>query len=101
MTEQPGARRILQADAAKLAAVDVGNLVVARQPLVHEGVVRGQQVDDAPVVADLIVEQQFRFALEGVAQVVVELRELRAIRRRDPQIAQVQPLGDEVAHERA
>ena len=47
-----------------------------RQPLVDERVVRGQQVEDAAVLAHDAVEEQLRLAPERLPQVVVEVREL-------------------------
>ena len=64
----------------KSAAVDVRNAVVLRQTLVHERVVGVEQIQHAAVLAQDAFEQHLRFALEGLAQVVVEIRETRANR---------------------
>src|SRR5262245_23378716 len=76
------------------------NPVMAREPLVDEGVVRGQQIADAPVVAYLTLDEQFRLTLEGSTKVLVELGEHLGIRRCGLQIADLQPLSEEVRYER-
>ena len=43
------------------------------QPLVDERVVRGQQIDDAAVLADDAVEEQLDFAPHRLPQRVVEV----------------------------
>ena len=55
-----------------------GNAVVLGQPLVHERVVRAQQVEHAAVFADDALEEQLGLAPERLAQVVVEVGERRA-----------------------
>ena len=63
LAEQPPAIRIGQRHAAELLAAHVRNAVVQRQPLVHERVVRGQQVEHAAVLAhDALDEQLDLFA---------------------------------------
>ena len=47
LPEQAAARLVGERDAAELAPVDVRDAVVLRQPLVDEGVVGRQQVEDA------------------------------------------------------
>ena len=71
------ARVVGHRHAAELAAVDVGDAVVPRQPLVHERVVGAQQVEHAAVLADDALEQQLGLAAERLPQVVVEVRETR------------------------
>ena len=53
-----------QRHAAELAAVDVRNPVVARQPLVDERVVGVEQVEDAAVFAHDALEEQLRLGAE-------------------------------------
>ena len=54
---------------------------MAGQPFVDEGVVGGQQIEDAAIVAELAVKEQLGLALEGLAQVVVELGKQIGVRR--------------------
>ena len=82
--------------AAELAAVDVGNAVMPRQPLVDERVVGIQQIHDAAVFAHDAVEEQRRLFLHRLTQVVVEIGERTEIRAGVLEIAQVQPLLGEV-----
>ena len=62
-------------DAPEVAAVDVRNAVVLREPLVDERVVRAQQIEHAAVLVHDALEEQLRFAAERLPQVVVEVRE--------------------------
>ena len=55
-------------DAAEVAAVDVRDPVVLRQPLVDERIVRRQQIEHAAILADDAVEEQFGLALESPAR---------------------------------
>ena len=70
-----------------------GNAVVPREPLVDERVVRRQQFDDAPVVAQLAVEEELGFLPKRVAQVLVELGKEIRIGLDVPQIAELEPLA--------
>ena len=56
-------------------AVDVRDAVVLGEPLVDERVIRRQQIEHAAIFVDDAVEEQLDFALERLAQVVVEIRE--------------------------
>ena len=86
--------------APELAAVDVRDAVVLRQPLVDERVVRGQQIDDAPILADDAVEQQLHFAAHRLPQRIVEVGIDHRQRADALQAAQVEPLAGEVDRER-
>ena len=87
--------------APELAAVDVGDAVVPRQPLVDERVVGRQQVEHAAVLAHRrCSKKQLRLALQRLPQVVVEVGELVLAGHHVPQVAQMQPLPGEVADER-
>ena len=101
MAEQPPAIVVADRDAPELIAVDVGQPVVARQPLVHEGVVRTQQIEHAVVLEDDALEQQLGLALQRLPQVVVEIGEHILVGTQALQVAQVQPLAGEVAAERS
>ena len=74
---------------------------MARQPLVHEGVVGRQQVEHAAVLAHDALEQQLGLAAERLAQVVVEVREIVLIGDRGAQVPELQPLAGEVRDQRA
>ena len=63
LPSRPRRASSVQRDAAEVAAVDVGDAVVPRQPLVDERVVGGQQVEDAAVLAHDAVEEQLGLAL--------------------------------------
>ena len=65
-------------DAPEAAAVHVGNAVVLGQALVEEGVVGAQQIEHAAVLAHDALEEQLGLLPEGLAQIVVEIREQRA-----------------------
>ena len=100
VAEQAAPRVVRDGHAAEVAAVDARDPVVARQPLVHEGVVGRQQVQHAAVLAHHALEQQFRLAAERLAEVVVEVREVVLVRNRGPQVPQLQPLPGEVSDQR-
>ena len=72
-----------------------------RQPLVEERVVRAQQIERAPVLAQDAFEEELRFLAKCLAKIVVEIREPAHVRRDGRQVAQVQPLRREVGHQGA
>ena len=86
--------------APEVAALDVRDPVVLRQPLVDEGVVGIEQIQDAAVLAQDAVEEQLRLLDEGLAQVVVEIRIVRDDRLVSLEAAQIEPLPREVLRER-
>ena len=69
------------------------------QPLVHERIVRGQQIQRTSVVAHDAGKEQFGFPTECLAQVVVEIREHQKVRRDFVQIAKLEPLPGEFGHQ--
>ena len=77
-----------------------GNAVVLGQPLVHERVVRAQQVERAAVLRDDALDEQLGLAPERLAQVVVEVGERPRVRARRGEVPQIQPLAGEVGDER-
>ena len=97
---RPRLRLVRKRDPAEVAAVHVRNAVVAGQPFVDEGVVGGQQVDHALIVAKLAGDEQLGLALERLPQVVVEHRERVHVGRGGLDVSQVEPLRREVADER-
>ncbi len=72
MPEQAAPGLVWKRDPAEVTAVHVRDAVVAGQPLVDEGIVGGQEVDNALIVAKLAGDEQLGFALERLPQVVVE-----------------------------
>ena len=72
-----------------------------RQPLVDEGVVGVEQIEHRTVFPQDALEQQFRFALECLTQVVVEIGEEPVVRSGVLQVAEIEPLAGEVGDERA
>ena len=71
------------------------------QLFVEERVVRGQQIHDAPIGLELIVEKELGLLDESTPQIVVEPRKLPVdVGRQQPDVAGLQPLAKEIAHER-
>ena len=68
--------------------------------LVHERVVGCQQVENTAVLANDTAEEQFGLALEGVAQIVIEIRKQIHDRLARFQRADAQPLAREVLDQR-
>ena len=91
-----------QRHAAEMASVHTRNAVVARELLVDKRVVRREQLGDAAIRLQLIVEKQLRLSHECRSQVVVEPREPRVrIGRQQPDVARLQPLAEEVVDQRS
>ena len=70
-----------------------------RESLVQVGGVTLDQVGDGAVLAQDGFQVKLRFTAKRLAQVVVEIREQAKIGRDGIEVAQVQPLGAEVADE--
>ena len=70
------------------------------QPLVDERVVRPQQVEHVVVFRHDAPEQQLGLALEGLPEVVVEVREHAGVGNLRGKVPQIQPLPGEVGDER-
>ncbi len=100
LAEQSAAPAVGQRHAPEAVAVDVRNPVVPGQALVHEGVVRAQELDDAAILLQLALEEERRFLQERVAKVLVEIGEEIGIRRDVADVLQHQPLPGEVLDER-
>ena len=60
LAEHAAARAVGIGDSPELVARDVRNAVVLREALVHERVVRREQVENAAVVLDDVVEEELR-----------------------------------------
>src|SRR5439155_5684854 len=92
--------QIFKFEAAELITVNALDPIVLGQALIEESVVRTQQVDDAVILPQLTFDQEFGFLRKGLAQILVEIRKGRVIRRYPCDIAQEQPLAGEVRHKR-
>ena len=71
------------------------------QALVDERVIGPQQVEHAAIFVHDALNKEFCLASKGLPQVVIEVRKGARIRIERCQIAQVQPLSGEVAHQHA
>src|SRR5689334_20653578 len=70
LTEEPAARAVRrQLDAPEVAAVYVSDAVVTCEPLVDEGVVGVEQIDQASILANDGAEEQLGLAAERLTQV--------------------------------
>src|SRR5579885_3038188 len=74
---------------------------MTRQLLIEERFIRCQQVDRAAVLLQLGVQKQLGFRDEGRPQVVVEPGELGAVRIEQPYVAGLQPVFEEIVHQRS
>ena len=101
MAQQAAPMRIGHRDAPEMAPVHVPDSVEARQPFVHERVVRRQQLLERPILTELVFKEQFGLAREVLAQIVVEAGVQPRIRIDDLHVAKVEPLAAEVFHQRA
>ena len=81
-------------------SVDPADAVVPRQPFVDERVVRAQQLEEAPVLAEGALDEQLGLAAECLAQVLVELGIVGRLALLGIEVAQTQPLAREVVDER-
>ena len=75
----------------------VGDAVVPRHALVHEGVVGAQQVEDAAVVAHQAVEEQLGLAHEVGGERVIPVREQQRVGPDLVDVLQAQPLATQSA----
>ena len=100
LPQQAAARLFLQLDTTEVAAVDMRNAVVLRQPLVHERVTGRQQIEHAAVVAQDAVDEQLRLAAKGLSQVLVETWKVSRIRFLQLDVPKIQPLLGEIRDQR-
>ena len=100
MPQQPVSAVVVELDPTKVAAIDMGNPVVLRQPLVHERVVGRQQLGDTAVTAQDAVNEQLGLAPKRLSQVLVKAGEEPDIRLLRIDIAKEQPLLGEVGDQR-
>src|SRR5205814_7324568 len=76
LSEQPATRAVGgKQSPPESFGVHARNPVVPGQTLVEERIVGVQQVEHAAILADDTVEEQLRLALEGLTQIVVEVKE--------------------------
>ena len=85
---------------AELLAVDAGDAVVLGQPAVEHGEVGGDEVRQAQVVLQHLVEEQLRLLDHRHLQHVVEFGVEDGVGRGGVDVAQAEPLADEVLGER-
>ena len=71
-----------------------------RQTLIQERVVGAEQVEHVAIFAQDALEEQLRFAAQGLPQVVVEIGKQPRVRRDRREIAEVEPLLREVVDQR-
>src|SRR5262245_33877564 len=91
---------VRQSDAAEVAAVHIRNAVMFCEPFIQEGVIGIQKIDDTAILFYDASKEQLSLAAECLAQVVIEVRELPAIRTYSGQISQVQPLPRKIVFQR-
>ena len=89
---QEAAARLGQQRASELRAGDVGQPVMPREPLVHEGVVGGDEVKDAAILADDAVEEELGFADERFGERAVPVRVEQPVGPDLVDVLQPQPL---------
>ena len=97
--EQPEAVRVGERHPAELRTGHVGHPVVLRQHVVHEGVVGGEQVEQAAVFTHDAVEEQLHFTPHRLRQVAREVGEDRGLRVHVRQTREPQPLRGEMRGE--
>ena len=102
LAEQPAPHVELrsQRHAAELRSVNVGDPVVLREPLIDEGVIGREQVQDAAVFVNDAAEEQLDLAPESFAQRAIEVRKQVHDGLAGLHAANVQPLPREVFDER-
>ncbi len=90
----------VEVDAAEVAAVDVRHAVVSSEPLVQEGVARGQEVGDAAAMAQHVADEELGLALERTAQRHVVIGEQEDVGVLGLDVAKIEPLRGEVRDHR-
>src|SRR5262245_5995763 len=81
LSQQSAPRRIGNSHSPKLASIKIRNPIVPRQALVHERVVRRQEIENVSVFTNDTFEEQFRLAPERLTEVVIEIRKQVGIRQ--------------------
>src|SRR5262249_34540951 len=83
-----------------MAALDIRDAVVTRQPLVEKGVFRSEQLDRTSILANDTAEEQLGLTLERDTQGIVESSDIRVSGPDVLKISEQQPLGSEVLRQR-
>src|SRR5262245_37834904 len=92
--------RIAERHSPEAGPIDVRYPIVTGQPLVEEAVVGPQQFLHASILAQLTLDEQLRLPRQRFTQVVVKFRKQIRIRSNVPYRAQLQPLAEEIVHQR-
>ncbi len=87
-------------DAPEVRAPYVRDAVVLREPLVHERIVRGQQLEHAAIFFQNAAGKELGLAPEALAQIFVEIELALGIGQHRREVAQEQPLPHEIPDER-
>ena len=87
-------------DAAEMCAANVGDAVVLREAFVDERIIRGQQIEHASILAKDAAGEELRFAAESLAKILVEVLIAFRIGQHRRQVAEEQPLSDEIGDKR-
>ena len=100
LREQALPLRAGERDLAELLAGDPGQAVVLGQPLIDEGVIGGEEVDDRPVLLEDVPEELLRLRAHVAAQLLAEVGEFVVVGIDDGQHPQLQPLAGEILRQR-
>ena len=82
MAQHAATRIARDGHSTEIRTVHVRNTVVLCQPFIQERIVRVEQIEHRPVVPQDALEQQFRFPLQRLTQVVVEIGKEVGVRLR-------------------
>ena len=96
MAKETESALIVQRDTSKAAAVDIRDVIVLRQSLVDESVVRRQQLGDATVFPDLALDEHLGLLTQRAPEILLELGKQDGVRRQVFELSQPEPLASEV-----
>lgn len=91
--------RLAHIDPSKLWTGNVWNPVKASHSLIQVGVLSVEDVENASVLPNQILEEQFRLPAHRQAKAVVEIRKLFNIRLQNIHVLKLQPLAREVLYQ--
>ena len=80
--------------------MDARNSIMPRQSLVQERVVGTQQIEKAAILAQHAFEEELCLSGKRGPEVFIEIRKRRRVGQHRLDIAQIQPLADEIGYER-
>ena len=100
MSQQATALHTTKRDPAEPVAVDTGNAVVGGESLVDERVIGAEQLDDTAIAPHDAFDEQLRLSCEGRSEILVERRERDRVRCHVRDVAQQEPLPNEVVDQR-